>query len=474
MLLFSTMIEIKKTMSRDEFIDLVIEWNRTSTHKENIIPNLIYDGRIPALYGTEDLWIEFRDCPELGTIAVRYEKIQDSGAVWDTDYIFNYEEGRLAIQLSRSYQEDALIYDGKFSAPYFISLLSEKGFTEPDNDLPVTDSPVYIDQGKIGLLADMINGRRQYRLPVVYVSKRWNGSDPLNAQSLAYNLKSVAHVLVQEDVSTTDEIRDACDGYNEYNGAVGIYYPNSTKEKFLSFRDSDDSQLFGKVVNRIIRYSNAQALDELYTWDGIRNQILRTELNRKRNELKESNDERDLARQEVENYIGAFDDDLRNLLDRIEELEKANNALRAENTGLRARINGQTEAAPMIYYGSESELYPGEIRDIVLEILNDYAGNVTDGSRRQDVLTDILRCNEYKALSKEKENEIRRILKAYSRMDKSTRQALSDWGFEINDDGKHYKMTYYGDSRYTEILGKTPSDGRGNLNSITDIIRKML
>ena len=40
MLLFSTVLPIKDTMTKDDFIRLVIEWNKTSPYPENIIPNI--------------------------------------------------------------------------------------------------------------------------------------------------------------------------------------------------------------------------------------------------------------------------------------------------------------------------------------------------------------------------------------------------------------------------------------------------
>ena len=41
MLLFSTLLNIKPSMTKKNFIDLVIEWNQTSTYQENIINRLV-------------------------------------------------------------------------------------------------------------------------------------------------------------------------------------------------------------------------------------------------------------------------------------------------------------------------------------------------------------------------------------------------------------------------------------------------
>ena len=58
-------------------------------------------------------------------------------------------------------------------------------------------------------------------------------------------------------------------------------------------------------------------------------------------------------------------------------------------------------------------------------------------------------------------------------MNHALKQTLQDLGFEIQEEGKHIKLTYYGDERYQIILAKTPSDGRAGRNNAATIIRKV-
>lgn len=44
MLLFSTILNIDKSLTKDDFLNLVIEWNQGSPHENNVIPNLNWDG----------------------------------------------------------------------------------------------------------------------------------------------------------------------------------------------------------------------------------------------------------------------------------------------------------------------------------------------------------------------------------------------------------------------------------------------
>ena len=43
MLLFSTILKIDKSLTKDAFLNLVIEWNQGSPHEDNVIRNLKWD-----------------------------------------------------------------------------------------------------------------------------------------------------------------------------------------------------------------------------------------------------------------------------------------------------------------------------------------------------------------------------------------------------------------------------------------------
>ena len=51
------------------------------------------------------------------------------------------------------------------------------------------------------------------------------------------------------------------------------------------------------------------------------------------------------------------------------------------------------------------------------------------------------------------------------------RRELEDMGFSISEDGKHFKLVFQGDDRYTFTLPKSGSDWRGGLNAASDIGR---
>ena len=499
MLLFSTLLEISDKMTKESFVRLIIEWNQGSTFASNIIPDIKWDGKYNVRYGNDDLWLSIEEYRNKNIIAVRYEKIEDDGVVWDTDYIMNFDSYKLSVRLDRSYAPDALLGNSKFSTPYFITMLDRYGYLKDDGDLPVTREPVYITDKNYSTIADIINETVKYRMPIVYVSKTFNETDPVDVGRLAGRLKGAAHVLVQENTATNDIIRRMCANNNEYNGAIGIYYPNpSMPHRRYLYRTNEgyDAYLMERVVRDVIQYSNSQMIEPLFTWQGVNNALLMDRLIAQRKERLEAEaakkkaeeetyslinslDEEEKrikqralaeAQAEADKILDGFDNDLQYLQKQVEDLTKVNEALQYENQGLKAKLDN-VNAIPVLYMGDEFEFYQGEIKDLVLLVLSEAAANIDSRTRKSDVIKDIIQSNNYQKITEQHINEVKNLLKGYDRMTGPLRQALENLGFVISEDGKHYKLTYYGDNRYQIIFSKTPSDHRTGKNSSQKLIK---
>jgi len=59
-------------------------------------------------------------------------------------------------------------------------------------------------------------------------------------------------------------------------------------------------------------------------------------------------------------------------------------------------------------------------------------------------------------------------------MSSSMKSELQDFGFIISSDGKHHKLTYYGDPRYVATMAKSSSDIRAGSNLASEIDKIML
>ena len=55
MLLFSTILSVTNKLTPESFISLVLDWNKSSNHPENIIPDIKWNGERNIRYGRDDL-----------------------------------------------------------------------------------------------------------------------------------------------------------------------------------------------------------------------------------------------------------------------------------------------------------------------------------------------------------------------------------------------------------------------------------
>lgn len=353
MLLYSTTLRINETFTQEDFIRLVIQWNQSSPHSDNVIPNITWSGERNVRYGNDNLWLAIEEYRNMNIIAVRFEKRENDGAIWDTDYVMNFSTMKMTVQLDRGYTEDAQMEDLQFATPHFITMLIDGGYVVSDNGLDVLRQAITIGHENLSVLIDIINGRSHYMLPVVYVSKTVYNHAPVNISWLCSKLKGAAHVLLEEDKQLNNQIRSACNDNNEYFGGIGIYFPNG-KHKRILYRNyiGGDSVLTDKVVRSVFQYMNAQKLPLLSTWQGVMNSLLTDRYVSQKAQRAEAERARQEAEDEVEYYIDAFDEDNEKLRQQIEELTRANTSLQMENQGLRAKLNG-VEVVPILFLGEK-------------------------------------------------------------------------------------------------------------------------
>ena len=125
--------------------------------------------------------------------------------------------------------------------------------------------------------------------------------------------------------------------------------------------------------------------------------------------------------------------------------------------------------------GEEKDLYPHEVRDLVLDMLADYKKLCAPNSRREHVIQDLLEANHFNNSIRKRREELKNKIRTYRKMDSSFESYLRSIGFHVTGKGKHYKWTYFDDPRYVITAGKTISDGWcAGLNIYSVIERVML
>ena len=468
MQIYSAIFPVTDMLTQDTLIQLVIDWNQGSPY--NKISNLNWDGKSRNVkFEEQNLSLEIQEIRAYNTIAIRFHQFDENNIIWNTDIVVNFNEHIFSIKLDRETTAETTGFIPKFKTPVLVNKLLDGGYVGKDNGMQISEQVISVTKDNYHIIEDVICRQTIYDMPVIYVTKSW-GRYPLNTQELAYRLRGVAHVLVEEDSSVSSILKNSCNGMNSHHGSIGIYYPGrASTYKIITtgkYVDKEDV-LINRIVNTVCQRVNQQARDTMMTFEGVQNELFKLRYER-------AAEKRSRAESEVSEVYETFSAELSEKERTIEELNTRIMALQAENQGLRAKYDQNMET-PLLYYGAEEELFDGEIKDHILEMLQSQLSCVKKDTRKEHILLDILESNEITGALDEKRAEIKRLLKGYTKVGDSLKRALKAYGFTITNDGGHYKLTYKDDSRYLYIMAASGSDSqRGGENLSAEITRDML
>ena len=444
MQIYSAIFPVKESLSKDDLINLVIEWNQGSPH--NKISNLTWDGKKRNIkFEDGNLSLAIEEIRTYNTIAIRFHQFDENNIIWNTDIVVNFNTHIFSIKIDRETTADTIGFIPQFKTPILVNMLLDRDFIGMDNDLEISAKEIPIKKDNYKVIENIICRNTVYSMPVIYVTKSW-GRYPLRVHTLAYRLRGVAHVLIEEDADVCKFLKDSCRGMNSHHGSIGIYYPGSSAPyKIITPRryEGQEETLIDRIVNMVCRYMNQQARDKMMTWEGVQNELLKLR-------YVSATEKKAKAENEVSEVYENFSDELEEKERTIEELNNRVMALQAENQGLRAKYEQVSEIS-LIYYGEEDELYEGEIKDHILETLQKQMQQVKKGTRKELILQDILESNELTGALEEKRAEIKRILKGYTKVGDSLKRDLKAYGFIITKDGGHYKLNLHARTLGTTI-----------------------
>ncbi|MFL6629219.1 MAG: hypothetical protein ACJ8G1_22445 [Vitreoscilla sp.] len=343
--------------------------------------------------------------------------------------------------------------------PYFIKQALATLGGGSDGEIPVGDKPFVLAETDTAIAAALIKGEANNRLPIVYVSVDFRNQLVVDPDELAKFVSGLAHVVVEPSRSFSAKLRPMVDGRNVYGNTIGVYWPKSSARKsYYPDQFDGDSRAMQRAISEDLRVALAnRRLSSGCTWPHLQEQLSRQRIDQLRNAGSAS----------VDDFVAAFDAEVKakdqRLLEADTEIKRLNADLR------KASASAGSSSAGLLRLGKEHDLWPGEIRNLVMAVLCDSLRNLKDGSRRQHIVSDLLEANPEGAELASLEAEIKGALKTYRSMDAKPRSALTSVGFNITEDGKHYKATFRGDARYMFTLPKTSSDHRAGKNAASDI-----
>lgn len=332
-----------------------------------------------------------------------------------------------------------------------------------DGGFIVNDQPNMLKEDDLDLAADIVQGKHNSVLPIVYISTTNQDKPYINPITLSQWLSGLANVVVEPSRDFSYSLRSKCEFRNPYAGGVAIIWPDNAIQQRLypggKFSNSYDLQVAvsraissGLLTQKQIRYCS---------WEHLVQVDQQANLERVQNDTQSSSEDIQIA---LEERIEGLEEEMKSKNATIEALQ---NQLNSQSRGRKNFVASGLD----LYEGKEASFYENEIERFILEAIVYHENNLTDKQRRRkDVLSDLINANSH--LSDQNDdirNNLREILRSYKKMDRRCREALVKAGFTISEEGKHYKCIWHDDPRYSVILPKTGSDYRGGMNSASDI-----
>lgn len=464
---FSTGFYLKSGTQSQDVINECMTWIAGSPH--TTFPPAVLDmkrGLETFEIETEKEKVELINTSENGVnmSCFRYSKI-DGPHKWVTDISANEygKDGSVWIHVeSNVYAQQAAYKTPETKRPLIVMKLLDKFSGGKDDCFTIGIEPVTLNNNEecLSYISSVINAETKNRLPVVYVSAKYFFKEHphiIIPSRLARKLAGMAHVVIEPESTTfSHKLKHVVSSKNAYGGAIGIYWPNGQGINIYKRGEMSAVELENLISEEIIKAITSLTPMQRNGWAEINNAKTRKAIQNFKEEGKNS----------VE-LISLYEDDNTALNEEVKELG-------AKIQHLESRIRLLSEKAAVqgdlkINIGIEYDLFPEEIMEIILAVLRKSLSTMHAKSRFHDVITSVINANQYDGIIESYDKDLKQAMIGYRSMTPKLQGVLERIGFTINDEGKHLKLTYKDDPRYTYILAKTGSDRRGSLNAYSDI-----
>ncbi|MBP8883254.1 MAG: hypothetical protein KBG74_02310 [Pseudomonas sp.] len=466
MLSFATEFPVETTRTSVDFLAAVREWLLGSPHtvfEASDLSEIEAKDEFSAKKSNELIETLKYQATGSDMAAIRYTK-WDRGLEWVSTIVFSRgQPSWIGIRTSCESQHPAAKLPIAKKPVFVQTFLTRLGGGE-DGEIKVQAIPLRLTNSDIPLAARCMSGQAGCRLPLVYVSARFQGGYLVNVDSLAEALAGMAHVVVEPNRPFSVRLMSEVNSQNVYGGAIGVYWPDGGGRRsfFLQHESESPSEMERAVVEEVrSALVNRRPLARV-TWSALQELISRRTFAALR----------DQGSTEVQRYVDEFDKELKSKQEELEDAEREIARLEAEVRKYQAQRPMQSGL--FLQTAPEQDLYAGELLGVVGDAIADALTRVTEDSRRQHILKSIVDANPSTGEAEAMRNRLKSLLRDFRSMEAKVRSALQDMGFEISEEGKHYKIVFQGDERYTFTMPKSGSDHRGGLNLAGDISRLLL
>lgn len=480
MLVFSTKIPLRQETTCAQWVSLFKEWVVNSKHYpfcESDFVGFDCNALEPIKISKEPFTfaITYYEDETVTLAACKLETITQ-GETWITQNVAYEEDGRkyLLVQTHCIKKE----YIGSLPSPktpYTVKLFIRNGMCAPDGVFPITDKPIEMCEQYIDGCAQAMQGSGEGVMPIVYISHHYWPSE-IDTKALARNLQGIAHVIVEPDFETSQILREASHDNNVYGGYIGVYFPGySYRRKFADSFYPEGTAKY-KLANDIVATIRNALLNKAdatkYSWDRIKS------LQHRQKASKLQLDTASL--EELQEWYDTFEKENERLTAKLKDCERTNVKLYEEIDRLNAilecyKTSTNAEKTALLQLGSESDLYPGEHNDILIDILAASLRNLDPNTRPYHIVQSILQANKRKGIGDTIEQTIKQVFKGKGDIrSSSAKRSLSNIGFTITQGEKnHYSLTFCNDNRYNFTTASSPSDYTGGNNMVSDICKRL-
>lgn len=466
---FATGFFLKKGTTSKDVINKCLTWISESPHTR-FIPaqfDMHRDYNDEFNLNSEDERISLiSHCnDQLHMHCFRYLKI-DTSHTWITDISINeyINDGNLWVQIQSDFLTQDVVYKSPNPKPPLIVIKLLDAFSGGNDDIfEINIEPVYLEDKEedIELASKIVNSLTKNRIPVVYVSARYNYYEHaynLIPERLARKLSGLAHVVVEpEDAVFSTKLKHQVNARNVYGGAIGIYWPDGQEISIYRRGKLNAKEFESLIYDEITKATTSLIPLKKCGWDEINNIKIKQSIIK-------------LKKQ------GNSSDELISLIDTDNtRLENENRELQSKVDTLESRIKILQEKKPSqgdlyLNTGTEDDFFDGEILEYLVKTLERSLTSIRKDTRHHHIITELVKSNPHENKMNELDKKLKQALNGYKEMDKKVSCTLTEIGFDIDmENRKHNKITYQGDNRYVYFLSTTGSDYRGSLNAYSAI-----
>lgn len=467
MLSFTTELPVDRSRDIADFLRTIETWILGSPHTRlaaEDLAGLASTAESHVQRGMEAMDAVTVAAAEEQAAGIRYTR-HDKDLGWTTTAVFSRRavDSWVGIKVSCESNHPAVQLPPA-KKPVLVRTLLDAMGGAPDGLLRVDGRALRLNNTDIDIAARLIAGKSDCRLPIVYVSAGFQGSHIVEPDRLALDLAGMAHVVVEPNRPFSLRLKIEVDSENVYGGTVGIYWPEGGgRRSFFVDREYESGDEVPRAIFEEVQtaLTNRRSLDRC-TWAYVQESVSRQAIQA----LRAS------GSQEVEKYVETFDKDLAAKTQRLDDANREITRLQQELQIYQARL--KAGAGSLLQTGGEQDLYQNEVLSIVRQAIEDASTRVVDDSRRKHVLNAVLQATaEPEDVAASMREKLRELLRGSRGLDARMRRGLEEMGFSIAEDGKHYKLTFQDDDRYTFPLSRSGSDHRGGLNAASDIGRRL-